>query len=156
MRVGAVDWDCSVPRGTYFGNATAKSHHHRVDGPIGHGLVVALDVRDDLRARVDAARLAGEDVEQVEFAAQLESGDDIALRRFGRQHDDRRGGDRLRATDLAADGKSVEPREHEIEEHERRLLVKDERATVVPSVGLVESGRACALEREPQHRNVSV
>ena len=25
IRVGAVDWDCSVPRGTYFGNATAKS-----------------------------------------------------------------------------------------------------------------------------------
>ena len=25
IRVGAVDWDCAVPRGTYFGNATAKS-----------------------------------------------------------------------------------------------------------------------------------
>ena len=28
------------------------------------------------------------------------------------------------------------------------MLVKDERETVVPSVGLVESGIACALERE--------
>ena len=25
IRVGAVDWDCAVPRGTYFGNATANS-----------------------------------------------------------------------------------------------------------------------------------
>ena len=32
------------------------------------------------------------------------------------------------------------------------MLVKDERETVVPSVGLVESGIACALERESQHR----
>ncbi len=25
IRVGAVNWDCAVPRGTFFGNATAKS-----------------------------------------------------------------------------------------------------------------------------------
>lgn len=25
IRIGAVDWDCAVPRGTYFGNATANS-----------------------------------------------------------------------------------------------------------------------------------
>ena len=25
IRVGAVDWDCAVPRGTFFGNATARS-----------------------------------------------------------------------------------------------------------------------------------
>ena len=47
VRVGAVDWDCSVPRGTFFGNATANSlgpEHWRSRTPyyakvVGRGLI---------------------------------------------------------------------------------------------------------------------
>jgi len=69
--------------------------------------------------------LAGKRLGDVVVGAELEAEDDVGLLGLGGQHDDRGLGAFLGGADTAADFEAVEPREHQIEKDEARVLLED-------------------------------
>ena len=95
---------------------------------------------------------AGEGFRDVVVCAKLETAHDVGIFGFRGEHQDARLGEFGSLADAAADGQPVDTGQHEVQQHEVRLVAADEVKAGIAAFCSADGSEACVTQQHLQQR----